>query len=73
MNRNRLEGKWKQLRGNLKELWGRLAHDPQCESTGRRERIAGRVQERYGISTEEAAHELKEFLDLNRNRDLSKR
>jgi uncharacterized protein YjbJ (UPF0337 family) len=73
VNRNRLEGSWKQFRGNLKEWWGRLAHDPQCESAGRHERIAGRVLERYGISTEESARQLKEFLDLNRGRDLSKR
>ena len=73
MNRDRWEGSWKRFRGMVKEQWGRLTRDPQCESAGRRDQVAGRVQERYGISTEEAARQLRDFLDRNRNWDLSKR
>jgi uncharacterized protein YjbJ (UPF0337 family) len=73
MNRDRFEGGWKQFSGKVKERWGRLTHDPQRELAGRREQLAGRIQERCGISKEEAARQLRDFLDRNRNWDLSKR
>jgi uncharacterized protein YjbJ (UPF0337 family) len=73
MNRDRFEGNWKQFGGKVKEQWGRLTNDPQREFGGRRGQRAGRTQERYGISKEEAARQLKDFLDRNRNWDLSNR
>ena len=73
MNRDRLEGGWKQFGGKVKEQWGRLTNDPRRESAGRREQLAGRVQERYGLSKEEDARQLKDFLHQNRNWDLSNR
>lgn len=73
MNRDRLEGGWKQFGGKVKEQWGRLTHDPRRELAGRRDQLAGRVQQRYGISKEQSARELKDFLDRNRNWDLSSR
>jgi uncharacterized protein YjbJ (UPF0337 family) len=73
MNRDRFEGSWKQFGGKVKEQWGRLTADPGREFAGRRDQIAGRIQERYGISKEEAARQLKDFLDRNRNWDLSNR
>jgi uncharacterized protein YjbJ (UPF0337 family) len=73
MNRDRFEGNWKQFGGIVKEQWGRLTNDPQREFAGRRDQLAGRIQERYGISKEEATHQLKDFLDRNRNWHLSNR
>lgn len=73
MNRERFEGNWKQFGGKVKEKWGRLANDPQCEFAGKREQLAGRIQERYGISNEEADRQLKDFLDRNRHWNLSNR
>ena len=73
MNRDRLEGNWKQCSGRAKKLWGRLTRDRQCESAGRYDQVAGSIQERYGDSKEEAARQLKDFLDRNRNWDISSR
>ena len=73
MNRDRIVGNWKQFRGKWQEVWGSLTNDPQREFAGRRDQIAGRIQERYGISKEQAARQLKEFLDRNRNWNLSNR
>ena len=67
MNQDRFEGNWRQFGGKVKEQWGRLTNDPQREFAGRRDQLAGRTQERYGISKEEAARQLKDFLDRNRN------
>lgn len=67
MNRDRIEGKWRQLRGILQELWGRLVNDAQRESAGLRDQTAGRIQERYGISKMEAEQQLRDFMNRNRN------
>jgi len=73
MNRDRAQGMWKQFSGTVREWWGELTHDPLDAAAGRRDRIAGRIQERNGSYKEEAALQLKEFLHRNRNWDLSKR
>ena len=67
MNRHRVEGNWKQFSGQLKEQWGRLTRDPERELAGRRDQIAGRALERYGISKERAARQLKAFQDRHRD------
>jgi len=73
MNRDRLEGKWKQLGGKIDEQWGRLTGDTRLQLAGRRDQLKGRIQERHGISTEKAANQLKDFLNRNRKWDLSSR
>lgn len=73
MNRDRVEGNWKQLRGNLREQWGRLLGDESGVDAGRRDQLAGSIQVRQGISKEEIERQLSDFLDRNRDWDLSKR
>ena len=73
MNRNRFKGRWKQFGGKVKEQWGRLTNDPQREFAGRRDQLAGRIQEQHGIAKEESERQLTDFLDRNRNWDLSNR
>ena len=63
MNSDILEGKWKQLRGNVKKAWGDLTDDELDQIAGRRERLAGKLQERYGWSRERAENEIDTFLD----------
>ena len=57
-----LSGMWKQIKGNLKETWGDLTDDDLLEIEGRRDRLAGKLQERYGYSKMEAEAEIDEFL-----------
>ncbi len=74
MYRDRFEGNWKQFGGQAKEQWGSLTNDPHRERAGRRDQLAGRIQERYRISNEDAARQLNNFLDHSRNWwDLSNR
>ena len=73
MNQDRFEGIWKQFRGKVKGRWGKLTNNPLVVTTGTRDQLAGRIQERRGVSTEQAARQLKDFLDRNRNWDLSNR
>jgi uncharacterized protein YjbJ (UPF0337 family) len=73
MNRDRLEGVWKQLSGKVREEWCRLTGDATGMFAARRDQNAGWNQEGRGLSQEAGAHQLKEFLVRNRDWDLSNR
>ena len=73
MNRDRLQGNWKQLSGIFMEQWGRLTDDPLRVVAGKRDQRFGRLQEQYGTSVEEAEHQLRDFLARNRNWDTVNR
>jgi uncharacterized protein YjbJ (UPF0337 family) len=63
MNENILEGKWKQLRGSIREKWGELTDDELDQIAGKRDRLAGLLQERYGYTQMEAEQEISAFLE----------
>ena len=54
MNWDQVEGKWKQLKGSVKQRWGKLTDDDLEVIAGRREHLIGKLQERYGMAREEA-------------------
>jgi uncharacterized protein YjbJ (UPF0337 family) len=56
MNQDRLTGRWRQWVGSAKEGWGLLTHDGAVAHAGRRERLSGVIQQRYGRARDEAAH-----------------
>lgn len=61
MNRDIFEGNWKQLKGKVKEQWGKLTDDDLDMIAGKRDQLLGRIQERYGIARDVAEQRLKEF------------
>ena len=61
MNWDIVEGKWGQLKGSIKEQWGKLTDDELTEIAGNRDKVAGKLQERYGWTKEEADDKLNEF------------
>jgi len=61
MDWNRVEGNWKQLKGKAKQQWGRLTDDDLTRAAGRREELAGRVQERYGLAKDAAQKQVDEW------------
>ena len=61
MNWDRIEGNWKQLKGRVREQWGRLTDDELDKIAGRRERLAGCLQNSYGIAKDEAETQIREF------------
>ncbi len=63
VNQDILEGNWKQLRGHIREWWGRLTDDDVDLIKGRRDVLAGTLQEKYGYSRQEAEKAIQEFLD----------
>ena len=54
MNRDRIDGNLKQVHGKVKELWGRLVDDQSVVISGKREQLAGRTQEQYGVARDAA-------------------
>lgn len=63
MNWDRVEGNWKQFKGKVKEQWGRLTDDHLDVIAGKRDQLAGRVQEVYGVSKDEAEQQVRDFED----------
>ena len=61
MNWDTIEGNWKQLAGQTKAQWGKLTGDDLREIAGRRDQLAGKIQERYGIAKDEAERQLEEW------------
>jgi len=61
MNRDRMQGNWKQLRGKIKEKWGKLTDNDLDMISGQEEQLIGKLQERYGIQRNEAEKQVKEF------------
>jgi len=61
MDWNRVEGNWKQLKGRAKQQWGKLTDDDLAMIHGRREELAGKIQERYGLATEAAQKQVDEW------------
>ena len=62
MNRDQMEGNWKQFTGKVKEQWGKLTDDDLDWVEGRREQLIGKIQERYGKDREAAREEVDTWL-----------
>lgn len=66
MNQDIALGKWKQIVGKAKVLWGDLTDNDLEKVEGNAERLAGLIQEKYGKTLEQAKKEVKHFFDDNR-------
>jgi uncharacterized protein YjbJ (UPF0337 family) len=65
MNEDILKGKWMQFRGDIKKAWGRLTDDELDQIDGERDKLVGKIQERYGYSREEAEREVDRFVSTH--------
>jgi uncharacterized protein YjbJ (UPF0337 family) len=66
MNWDQVEGKWKQLRGSVKQQWGKFTDDDLEQIAGKRDQLVGKLQERYGIAREEAQKKADEWIKLQK-------
>jgi uncharacterized protein YjbJ (UPF0337 family) len=62
MNWDRIEGNWKQVVGKARAEWGKLTDDDFNIVAGRREQLAGKIQERYGVAKEDANKQISEWI-----------
>ena len=58
MNWDRIEGQWSQVKGKACEQWGKLTDDDVDVVAGKRDQLAGKIQERYGVAKDEAEKQL---------------
>jgi uncharacterized protein YjbJ (UPF0337 family) len=65
VNSDTMQGNWRQLKGKVKEQWGKLTDDDLTYLEGKQDQLAGRIQERYGIAREEAERQVREFRAQN--------
>lgn len=63
MNWDRIEGNWKQFKGKVKEKWGKLTDDDLTVVAGKRDQLAGVLQQRYGLAKDQAERELDDFVN----------
>jgi uncharacterized protein YjbJ (UPF0337 family) len=61
MNWNQIEGNWTKFKGKARQQWGRLTDDDLAMLHGKREELAGKIQERYGIAQEQAEKQIDEW------------
>ena len=61
MDWDRISGNWEHWKGRIRERWGRLTDDHLDVIAGQREQLAGRIQEVYGLSHEEAERQPSEM------------
>jgi len=63
MNEDIFKGKWKELKGRVKEKWGNLTDDDVTRVEGKTEKLVGILQEKYGYSKDKAQEEYNKFMD----------
>jgi uncharacterized protein YjbJ (UPF0337 family) len=59
MNWEQISGDWKQLKGAVREQWGKLTDDDVNIIAGKRDILLGKIQEKHGIAYEQAEKDLK--------------
>jgi uncharacterized protein YjbJ (UPF0337 family) len=61
MDSNVFKGKWKQIKGETQKQWGKLTNDDMDVIDGEREKLIGKIQERYGYAKDRAEKEYHEW------------
>jgi uncharacterized protein YjbJ (UPF0337 family) len=61
MNTETIKGNWKQLKGKVKERWGKLTDDDLAVIEGKKDQLVGKLQERYGYAKDQAKKEADAF------------
>ena len=61
MNYDMLKGKFREWMGDLKAKWGDITDDEWTEISGNKDKLVGKIQQKYGRSKEEAQREFDDF------------
>jgi uncharacterized protein YjbJ (UPF0337 family) len=61
MNWDQIEGSWKELKGKVRQKWGKLTDDELDQISGKREELVGRLQKKYGYAREDAEKEVEDW------------
>ncbi|MFZ3323815.1 MAG: CsbD family protein [Usitatibacter sp.] len=72
MNWDRIEGNWKQLKGNVREQWAKLTDHQLDAIAGKRDQLVGKIQETYGITKEETEKQVSAWQQHHNNLEPTK-
>lgn len=61
MNWEQIKGNWNQGKGEVRRQWGKLTDDDLEVIAGHRDKLVGRIQERYGMEKDEAEKEVNDW------------
>ena len=64
-NEDQLEGQWKQFKGDLKKKWADLTDDDILYIEGKKDKLEGKIQERYGDRKEEVEKWVDEWFEAH--------
>ena len=64
MNEDILKGKWLEIKGRVKEKWGKLTDNDLGEIEGKGEKLLGLLRKKYGYIREKAEPEYKDTVEL---------
>ena len=63
MNSDRTAGQWKQIKGRIKEKWGKLTDDDLDVINGKQEQLEGRLQQRYGYAKDQVRKDVDDWFN----------
>lgn len=70
MNKDQFMGKWKELKGKIKEKWGKLTDDDISQINGRWDQLSGKLQQKYGWNKEHAEREMNAWCSTCEHREM---
>ena len=72
MNKDNIKGNWKEIKGKLRQKWGKLTDDEIAQMQGSYEELTGKLQKTYGYQKDQAQKEIESFLRDNKYYDDKK-
>jgi uncharacterized protein YjbJ (UPF0337 family) len=57
-----VKGHWLEMKGQIKQHWGKFTDDEIAQMEGSSEALIGGLQKKYGYAKEQAEREVKSFL-----------
>lgn len=63
MNWDKIKGQWTQTVGDVRRQWGELTEDEVEQIAGDRDKLLGKLQERYGMARDEANKQIDEWAE----------
>jgi uncharacterized protein YjbJ (UPF0337 family) len=61
MNWDQIQGKWLEMKGQVKQRWGKLTDQDLSVIDGKRDVLAGKLLGLYGTTKEQVDKEIAEF------------
>ena len=67
MDWDQIGAKWQHFKGSMKQQWGELTDDDLDYVAGTRDRLVGRLQEKYGVTKQEAERQADRWFATQKN------